>query len=142
MGGRSNTERLAPITWDTARCNPTSTGWALVIPTPERTNAIWRQWQGRTLVSARHRRDKLAAPRQFAGLPCLSGDLFVRMVWVRERKSGDVDSRIKATLDLLTAMGIWADDKQVQRLSVERVDDPQQAPGMYVWIEPAMRRAA
>ena len=124
--------RPAPITWQTARCEATAVGWHFALPTPERTNAIWRQWKGRTLVSAKHRADKATAPQRFGIAEPFAGDVAVRMLWVRHRRSGDVDSRIKAALDLLTAMGVWHDDAQVARLEVERSDDPTRAPGLYV----------
>ena len=129
--------RPTPVTWQTARCEATDTGWHLVLPTPERTNAIWRQWKGRTLVSAKHRGDKATAAGRFRGLEPFRGDVAVRLVWVRERRAGDVDSRLKAALDLLTAIGLWLDDAQVSDVQVIRVDDPTKAPGLYVWAWPA-----
>ena len=126
--------RPAPISWLTARAEATSTGWHFALPIPERTNAIWRQWKGRTLVSAKHRQDKATAPGRFGRIEPFRGDVAVRLVWVRERRTGDVDSRVKAALDLLTAMGVWFDDAQVSELTVLRVDDGAQAPGLYVWV--------
>lgn len=136
--------RPAPITWQTARCEATGEGWRFVLPTPERTNAIWRQWKGRTLVSAKHRADKREAPTRFGLAEPLAGDVAVQMLWVRHRKAGDIDSRIKAALDLLTAMGVWHDDAQVAWLEVERTDDPTRAPGLYVdvWENTNVREAA
>ena len=133
--GRARLQRPDPITWATANCHATATGWHFALPVPERTNAIWRQWKGRTLVSAKHRADKQTAPGRFPKIRPYPGDVAVRLEWVRERRSGDVDGRVKATLDLLTAIGIWSDDAQVQRLEVERIDDPTRAAGMYVWVE-------
>lgn len=136
--------RPTPITWQTARCEATGYGWRFELPTPERTNAMWRQWKGRTLVSAKHRADKQAAPHRFGIAEPFAGDVAVRMLWVRHRKAGDVDSRIKAALDLLTAMGVWHDDAQVARLEVERSDDMTRAPGLYVdvWTITNVREAA
>lgn len=132
-----NVTRPAPITWQTARCEATATGWHFVLPTPERTNAIWRQWKGRTLVSAKHRADKREAPRRLGLADPIAGEVAVRLVWVRHRRTGDVDSRVKAALDLLTEMGVWHDDGQVVDLHVIRSDDPTRAPGLYVWVWPA-----
>jgi Holliday junction resolvase RusA-like endonuclease len=126
-----------PITWADARCEATADGWFFALPTPERTNAIWRQWKGRTLVSQKHRLDKQLAPARFGTFDPMRGDVAVRMVWVRHRRAGDIDSRLKAALDLLTATGVWVDDAQVVRLDIERVDDHKRAPGLYVWISPA-----
>ena len=135
--GRSVPQRPSPITWATAHAEATATGWHFVLPTPERTNAIWRQWKGRTIVSKQHRADKAMAPDRFGRLVPFAQDVAVRLVWVRHRRSGDVDSRVKAALDLLTVMGVWHDDKQVADLRVIRTDDPDKAPGLYVWVWPA-----
>ena len=134
---RKGKTRPAPITWATARCEATGSGWHLVLPTPERTNAIWRQWKGRTLVSAKHRADKATAAARFRGLTPMRGDVAVRMVWVRERRAGDVDSRLKAGLDLLTAIGLWSDDAQCSAVQLVRSDAADAAPGLYVWAWPA-----
>ena len=75
--------RPTPITWQTARCEPTATGWHFVLPTPERTNAIWRQYKGRTLVSAKHRQDKATAPHRFGIAEPIRAEVSVLMVWVR-----------------------------------------------------------
>lgn len=128
--------RPAPITWQTARCEATGYGWRFELPTPERTNAIWRQWKGRTLVSAKHRADKQTAPHRFGIAEPLAGEVSVRLVWVRHRRAGDIDSRIKAALDLLTAIGVWHDDAQVAELHVRRTDDSTEAAGLYVLVEP------
>lgn len=133
---RQGDTRPTPITWPTARCEATGTGWRFELPTPERTNAIWRQWKGRTLVSAKHRLDKQLAPTRFGIAEPMRGEVAVQMVWVRHRKSGDIDSRIKSALDLLTAIGVWEDDAQVAELRVRRSDDPTAAPGLYVLVEP------
>lgn len=137
---RKGEHKPSPLTWADARCEATGTGWFLSLPTPERTNAIWRQWKGRTLVSAKHRADKAEAPKRFGIAEPFAGDVAVRMVWVRHRKTGDVDSRIKAALDLLTAIGVWRDDAQVARLTVERSDAADERPGLYVWVDPMTTR--
>jgi len=134
--GKGKAPRPAPITWETARCEATRTGWCVVLPTPERTNAIWRQWRGRTLVSAKHRQDKQLAPRRFGPRVPLAGDVRVALGWVRARRTGDIDSRLKATLDLLTLVGLWGDDAQVAELRLVRLDDATHAPGLYVWLAP------
>lgn len=125
--------RPAAITWQTAICEATRTGWHFQLPTPERTNAIWRQWKGRTLVSAKHRQDKRDVLR-FRGTP-LAGELAMRVLWVRARRAGDIDSRLKAALDLLQGIA-YEDDRQIARLVVERADTPSTPAGLYVWVEP------
>lgn len=126
--------RPKPLTWADARCEATRDGWHFVLPVPERTNRVWRQVRGRTLVSAKHRQDKATAPKRF-GCDPLIGDVAVRMVWVRARRTGDVDSRIKATLDLLNGVA-WHDDAQVAALQVVRVDDDTQPARVEVFVWP------
>lgn len=127
--------RPPPITWQTARCEATVTGWLFVLPIPERTNAVWRQWKGRTLVSAKHRADKQAAPAIFGRCAPMIGEVVVRIGWVRQRKAGDTDGRIKSTLDLLRGIA-YADDAQVASVQCVRFDTTDHAPGVYVWVEP------
>lgn len=127
--------RPAEITWQTASCVATRTGWRFVLPVPERTNAIWRSWKGRTLVSAKHRQDKQAAPAMFGRCAPLDGDVAVSMTWFRARKTGDVDGRIKAALDLLRGVA-YHDDRQVADLRIVRRDDPTQPARLEVHVEP------
>jgi Holliday junction resolvase RusA-like endonuclease len=94
------------------------------------------------LVSAKHRADKAEAPRRFGVSEPFTGDVAVRMLWVRQRRVGDVDSRLKAALDLLTAIGVWVDDGQVVYLEVTRSDTTDRAPGLYVWVDPATNQEA
>ena len=110
-------------------------GWHFVMPIPERTNAIWRQWKGRTLVSAKHRGDKITAPAIFAAARPLVGDVRCDVLWIRARRSGDVDGRLKSTLDLLRGIA-YDDDAQVATVQITRVDDPTQRPRVEVIVAP------
>ena len=132
--------RHGPITWQTASCAPTPTGWLFVLPVPERTNAIWRTWKGRTLVSARHRQDKQAAPATFHRCHPSPHDVRVSMTWYRARKAGDVDGRVKAALDLLRGIA-YHDDRQVADLRIVRRDDPTQPARLEVHVEPIYQEA-
>lgn len=133
--------KATPITWQTASCTATSTGWLFVLPVPERTNAIWRSWKGRTLVSAKHRQDKLAAPQRFGRGALQTGDVRVSMTWWRARRSGDVDGRIKAALDLLRGIA-YDDDAQVADLRIVRKDDAAQPARLEVHVEPLITTTA
>jgi len=138
-GRRRSPKRISatsrPLTWAEAYAEATTTGWHFVLPVPERVNAIWRRWDGRTLVSKKHRADKATAPRSFARIMPLDGDVAVRLVWVRAKRQGDVDGRIKATLDLLKGIA-YHDDAQVAELHIIRVDDGSPAR-MEVFVWPA-----
>lgn len=135
--GKGQSPRPAPITWQTASCRATATGWLFVLPVPERTNAIWRTWRGRTLVSARHRRDKKIAPTLFGRCDPVHCDVAVRITWYRARRTGDVDGRIKAALDLLRGVA-YVDDRQVAELTIARHDDPTEPARLEVHVEPIL----
>ena len=124
-----------PLTWQDARVEATASGWHFILPSPERVNAIWRHWRGRVVSSEKHRADKAAAPLLFRHVVPLPGDVAVRCVWVRAKKQGDVDGRIKATLDLLKGIA-YHDDAQVAELHIIRVDDGSPAR-MEVFVWPA-----
>lgn len=84
-------------------------------------NRLWRGGNGRTYLS----KDAVA----FYNLvrACLSGrrapeswkfyDVEIHIS--PTRRSGDVDNRIKPTLDALTHAGFWEDDKRVARVSAD-----------------------
>lgn len=127
------TKRPAPITWNTATVCCTPDGWRFTMPVPERVNAVWRQYKGRTIVSARHRSDKAAAPMAFARVPPLAGDVVVLVTWYRERRAGDVDGRLKTTLDLLRGIA-YHDDDQVCDVRIVRVDDLREAARVVVEV--------
>jgi Holliday junction resolvase RusA-like endonuclease len=132
---KGNHPKAPPITWQTASCRATPTGWLFTLPVPERTNAIWRSWKGRTLVSAKHRQDKQAAPAKFGRCQPLDGEVAVSITWYRARRAGDVDGRIKAALDLLRGIA-YDDDRQVAELRIVRRDDPNEPARLDVLVEP------
>lgn len=129
--------RQRPLTWADARVECVAAGWLFTLPVTERTNVMWRRAGKRTILSDKHRGDKatVALVPAFRHVTLLAGDLAVRMVWWRAQRSGDVDSRIKATLDLLQGVA-YADDKQIRSLSVERRDDPTQPARIEMFVTP------
>jgi len=127
--------RPPALEWGGAYCEATRDGWRFVLPVPERVNAVWRQYKGRTIVSAKHRADKASVVNRFRCEPLL-GEVAVRMVWVRARKAGDLDGRVKTTLDLLNGVA-WLDDSQIVDLHVIRIDDDTQPARVEVLCWPA-----
>lgn len=130
-----------PITWQTARCEATATGWLFVLPVLGSANRLWRMGQGRTHKSAGAKQDVRAAHLRFGRAGPLSGEVCVSIRWVRKTRAGDVDNRVKPTLDLLRGLA-YHDDAQVTRVEIERVDSHTEAPGLYVWIRPAGKQQA
>ena len=128
--------RPLPITWAdaTVECS-TAGGWIFVLPVTERVNACWRQYRGRTIVSARHRADKAAAPLAFRHAIPLAGDVRVTVTWYRERRAGDTDGRLKTALDLLTGHA-YVDDAQVADVRIVRIDDDREPARLVVHVWP------
>ena len=145
QGGRKTRNvgkgRPAPISWATARCEATRTGWLFVMPDLLSVNRIWRRGKSRSTGKAvTYKADKAkeadtAAALKFGRIVALAGELCVTVRWVRERKTGDLDNKAKAVLDLLRGIA-YADDKQVARIEMVRVDGGPDAPGLYVTVEP------
>jgi Holliday junction resolvase RusA-like endonuclease len=132
---RGQDTRPAPISWQTAYCEATRIGWLFVLPVPMSANKSHRRGRFRQYTPEQHRSDKAQAAVRFGSAAQLTGDVAVRIGWVRERKSGDTDNRKKTTLDILKGVA-YADDKQVADARIVRFDDPTMAPGVYVWVEP------
>lgn len=118
----------------------------LELPLPCPVNAMWRSIQtgsySRTVLSkrARERRDLIVAAihRQLGGPPePMTGSVAVQMTVVpRDRRIPDVDAHVKHCLDCLAHAGIYADDRQVAALYVERMPTPQHPGSVTVEVWP------
>lgn len=101
----------------------------LNLPEPPTANRYWRHNRGRIHVSTeavayrkmvahayllRTKRMALTFPK---GTP-----VSVQVEWVRGRKSGDLDNRLKVVLDALRKVA-YADDSQVVAIHAYRIDD-------------------
>jgi Holliday junction resolvase RusA-like endonuclease len=97
-------------------------GWRFTLPVVTSANRQWRVGKGRAYKAKGAETDTKAAALLFRHVVPLMGELTVSITWHRSQKSGDVDNRIKGTLDLLRGIA-YADDASVARVSCERVDD-------------------
>lgn len=98
---------------------------AVVLPWPPSVNGYWRAFRSRIILSAKGRKYKQdasdALAEQAPGVHLGRGRMRVRLVLhPPTRRECDVDNYAKATLDALTAAGIWADDAQVDELTITR----------------------
>lgn len=109
-----------------------------VLPIPPSANHLWRNVQGRTVLSvkAREYRDTVEriiwlwkaqqTPADRTRLP-LTIRLAVSLVVIpATRRHQDLDNLFKATLDALTHAGLWKDDAQIDEIHAFRapIKDP------------------
>ena len=99
------------------------------LPWPPSVNHYWRHvvinGRPRTLLSKEGRAYKLAAAdavrqqRRGPSAP-LSGRLAIAVtLFPPDRRSYDLDNRLKAVLDSLTTAGVWEDDRYVKIIHLE-----------------------
>lgn len=96
----------------------------LELPMPPSANRYWRNYRGRTVVSdeARAYKEQIGWTLTAKGIRPLDGELVVTIRVYRERKSGDLDNRIKVVLDALRGHA-YQDDSQVTQIHAYRYDD-------------------
>jgi crossover junction endodeoxyribonuclease RusA len=97
----------------------------LTLPVPPSANRYWRTVQGRVYVSTEARRYRvdvhLRALTEGMRKP-LTGPVVVSATIYRERKTGDLDNRLKVLLDALKGVA-FIDDDQVVEIHARREDD-------------------
>ena len=116
------------------------------LPEPPSANRYWRHARGRTYLSkeakdyretilsaycARYKSLRIAFPIE---------PLSVTFTWLRARKSGDLDNRIKQLLDALRGLA-YTDDAQIVHIDATRHDGKRKGR-IDVTIEPALIRYA
>jgi crossover junction endodeoxyribonuclease RusA len=93
------------------------------LPEPPSSNRYWRVFRGHAVTSAEARAyKKRVAVMLHAKVRPPTGPVSVTVSWYRSRKSGDLDNRLKVTLDALKGIA-FRDDKQVTVLHAYRFDD-------------------
>ncbi len=94
------------------------------LPMPPSANVYWRNINGRTLVSedAKNYKKEVAKLAHRLGMRAATGDVSVSLTVYRNQASGDLDNRIKVTLDALRGVA-FEDDKQVVEIHARRFDD-------------------
>lgn len=93
---------------------------------PPSANVYWRKGKGGKIYvseEAQAYKDAVGYQLKAAGVEPVSGNLSVTMHVYRKIRKGDVDNRIKVTLDAMQGFAYQNDD-QVVELHVYRHDDP------------------
>lgn len=96
----------------------------LKLPFPPSVNHYWRHVGGRVLVSreGREYRVKVKQLLRRKAIETLSGDLIVDIkLTPPDRRRRDVDNSLKALLDAMQYGGVYFDDSQIVRLTIEKV---------------------
>lgn len=104
---------------------------SLTLPFPPSTNTYWRHLSkgplaGRTLLSEAGRTYREAVRKLVLAEHCPTHAAEHRLsvqidAWMPDRRRRDLDNMLKATLDALTHAGVWADDSQIDHLSIRRM---------------------
>ena len=115
--------RLTPV--QPAKPAPVPAAQSVILPLPPSVNHYYvNTGRGGRALSPGARGYKAAAEMAIyrADLVCYDGPVAVTMHVYRERASGDLDNRVKLTLDSLNGHA-WGDDAQVVELHAYRHDD-------------------
>ena len=124
LGGATPAYRLTPA--QPVAPAPMPAAQAVILPLPPSVNHyLVSTGRGGRALSQEARNWKAAADIAImhARLVRYDGPVAVYMHVYRERKAGDLDNRVKLTLDALNGIA-WGDDAQVVELHAYRRDDP------------------
>lgn len=98
----------------------------LILPYPPSANRYWRNVNGRMVKSAEARAYKTDVVYHFLtqmrGQKPLESDVYVTLNFYRPRRRGDLDNRIKVTLDSLQGLA-FKDDSQISVIHAARFED-------------------
>lgn len=93
----------------------------LVLPWPPSINHYWRHARGRHYISNEGEAYRSGVKRRFQGDRFGEARVSVEIIaHPPDRRRRDLDNVLKALLDSLAHAGVYADDSQIDRLSVRR----------------------
>lgn len=105
----------------------------VTLPVAPASNRYWRVWRNRA-VRSKEATAYLKAVRAIVGERRLFlGPIAVRLTWYREARRGDLDGRLKVTLDALQGC-LYENDNQIVELHAYRRECPAQ-PRIVVEVE-------
>jgi crossover junction endodeoxyribonuclease RusA len=96
----------------------------LELPLPPSMNTYWRNFRGRTVLSAGGREYKIAVQEYVAthNLPKFGEQRLGASITIfpRDKRAIDLDNRLKALFDSLQDAGLFDDDSQFDRIYICR----------------------
>lgn len=109
----------------------------LTLPYPPSVNHYWRHVSMRVLISKQGRDYRTAVRAAVLGqgwkADPLSGRLKLSMLaWMPDRRRRDLDNLQKSALDAMQEAGVYADDSQIDKLSIERAGMDRENPRLEV----------
>lgn len=109
----------------------------IVLPIPPSANRYWRMWRGHMAISDEARAYKSGARLRAwsQGARPIAGLVSVSLTLYRAERRGDLDNRIKVSLDALQGVA-YENDSQVKEIHARMEDDPSN-PRLVVWVESA-----
>lgn len=101
---------------------PPAKDTALNLPYPPSVNLYWRNFQGRTVLSAQAREYRKAILAAIGPRKPLLGRLRVVVeLFHPSKRKHDIDNRVKALFDALQHAGVFRDDEQIDEFTVKRM---------------------
>jgi crossover junction endodeoxyribonuclease RusA len=98
----------------------------LTLPWPPSVNTYWRNFNGRTIISAKGREYREVVVHNLSYDP--DPEFFIGAVKVEitayrpDNRKRDLDNLLKAPLDALSHAGVWQDDYQITDLRIKWAD--------------------
>lgn len=90
------------------------------LPYPPSVNTIWRQFNGRTILSKQGREYRAAVAQSIKAEPMQDRLHVILDVFPPDNRRRDLDNVCKAVLDACTHAAVWGDDSQIDRLEINR----------------------
>ena len=96
----------------------------LELPLPPSVNTYWRNFRGRTVLSAGGREYKVIVQKYVTAnnLPKFGEERLGATITIfpRDKRVSDLDNRLKSLLDSLQDAGLFDDDSQFDRIYISR----------------------